>query len=183
MAQERPAEPEQDEIYYPEPLDLQAAGIEDSDGRAAWILLEAYRWTVLHGEAPYDQVWDPREGYPSTRDVVEVFGSWEQMWELSGLYDSYHLRALDAADEEYEQALQERKKLREERQKAQREASRARKEAERLEDRLREMRRQTDRAKAKAEEATDALTAERARAERAERRAEEAERRAADADA
>jgi predicted nucleic acid-binding Zn-ribbon protein len=183
MAEDRPAEPEsepeQDEIFYPEPLDLEAADIDDPDGRAAWILLETYRWTVLHGEAPYDQVWDSREGYPSTRDVVEVFGSWENLWELAGLWDSYHLRALDAADEEYEQVLQERKKLREDRQKAQREASRARKEAERLEDRLREMRRQTDKAKAKAGEATDALTAERARAERAVRRAEEAERRVA----
>jgi predicted nucleic acid-binding Zn-ribbon protein len=177
MAEE--PEPPQEELVYPDPLDLERMVGEDPDGKAAWILLETYRWTVLHGEAPYDKVWDNREGYPSTRDVVEAFGSWENLWELAGLYDSYHLRALDAADEEYEQVLEERKALREDRQKAQREASRARKEAERLEDRLREMRRQVERAKEKAEGATDALAAERTRAERAERRAEEAERAAA----
>jgi predicted nucleic acid-binding Zn-ribbon protein len=177
MAEE--PEPPQEELVYPDPLDLERMVGEDPDGKAAWILLETYRWTVLHGEAPYDKVWDNRKGYPSTRDVVEAFGSWENLWELAGLYDSYHLRALDAADEEYEQVLEERKALREDRQKAQREASRARKEAERLEDRLREMRRQVERAKEKAEGATDALAAERTRAERAERRAEEAERAAA----
>ena len=166
----------EEEIYYPDPLDLERLIGEDPDGKAAWILLETYRWTVLHGEAPYDKVWDNREGYPSTRDVVAAFGSWENLWELAGLYDSYHLRALDAADEEYEQVLEERKALREDRQKAQREAARARKEAERLEDRLREMRRQVEKAKEKAEGATDALSAERARAERAERRVQEAER-------
>jgi hypothetical protein len=168
-------EPHEEEIYYPEPLDLEQAVGQDPDGKAAWILLETYRWTVLHGEAPYDKVWDNRDGYPSTRDVLAAFGSWENLWELAGLYDSYHLRALDAADEEYEQVLGERKALREDRVKAQREAARARKEAERLEDRLREMRRQVDKAKEKAESATDSLTAERARAERAERRAQEAE--------
>lgn len=178
MAQE--PEPPQEELVYPDPLDLEQAVGEDPDGKAAWILLETYRWTVLHGEAPYDKVWDNREGYPSTRDVVAAFGSWENLWELAGLYDSYHLRALDAADDEYEQVLEERKALREDRQKAQREASRARKEAERLEDRLREMRRQVERAKEKAEGATDALAAERTRAERAERRAEDAERAAAE---
>ena len=178
MAQE--PDPPQEELVYPDPLDLEQAVGEDPDGKAAWILLETYRWTVLHGEAPYDKVWDNREGYPSTRDVVAAFGSWENLWELAGLYDSYHLRALDAADDEYEQVLEERKALREDRQKAQREASRARKEAERLEDRLREMRRQVERAKEKAEGATDALAAERTRAERAERRAEDAERSAAE---
>ncbi len=178
MAQE--PEPPQEELVYPDPLDLEQAVGEDPDGKAAWILLETYRWTVLHGEAPYDKVWDNREGYPSTRDVVAAFGSWENLWELAGLYDSYHLRALDAADDEYEQVLEERKALREDRQKAQREASRARKEAERLEDRLREMRRQVERAKDKAEGATDALAAERTRAERAERRAEDAEHAAAE---
>src|SRR4051794_38549872 len=177
MADEPPG-PEE-EIHYPDPIDLQRMVGEDPDGTKTWILLEAYRWTVLHGEAPYDKVWDDREGYPSTRDVVAAFGSWENLWELAGLYDSYHLRALDAADEEYEQVLEERKALREERQKAQREAARARKEAERLEDRLREMRRQVDKAKEKGQAAGDALTAERARAERAERRAQEAERAAA----
>jgi hypothetical protein len=177
MAQE--PEPPQEELVYPDPLDLERLVGDDPDGKAAWILLETYRWTVLHGEAPYDKVWDNREGYPSTRDVVQAFGSWENLWELAGLYDSYHLRALDAADEEYEQVLEERKALREDRQKAQREAARARKEAERLEDRLREMRRQVDKAKQKADEATDAVAAERARAERAERRAQEAERAAA----
>jgi predicted nucleic acid-binding Zn-ribbon protein len=177
MAEE--PEPPQDELVYPDPLDLERVVGEDPGGKAAWILLETYRWTVLHGEAPYDKVWDNREGYPSTRDVVAAFGSWENLWELAGLYDSYHLRALDAADEEYEQVLEERKALREDRQKAQREASRARKEAERLEDRLREMRRQVDKAKEKADGATDTLAAERTRAERAERRAEEAERAAA----
>ena len=110
---------------------------------------------------------------------MAAFGSWENLWELAGLYDSYHLRALDAADEEYEQVLGERKALREDRQKAQREAARARKEAERLEDRLRDMRRQVEKAKEKAEGATDALSAERSRAERAERRAQEAEHAAA----
>jgi hypothetical protein len=178
MAQD--AEPPQDELVYPDPLDLERMVGENPDERATWILLETYRWTVLHGEAPYDKVWDGREGYPSTRDVVEVFGSWENLWELAGLYDSYHLRALDAADDEFEQVLEERKALREDRQKTQREAARARKEAERLEDRLREMRRQVDKAKEKAEGATDALTAERARAERAERRAADAERAAAE---
>jgi predicted nucleic acid-binding Zn-ribbon protein len=174
MAQE--PEPPQEELVYPDPLDLERVVGEDPDGKAAWILLETYRWTVLHGEAPYDKVWDSRDGYPSTRDVVKAFGTWENLWELAGLYDSYHLRALDAADEEYEQVLEERKALREDRLKAQREASRARKEAERLEDRLREMRRQVDKAKEKADGATDALAAERARAERAERRAQDAER-------
>jgi hypothetical protein len=81
-------------FVYPDPLDLEQAVGEDPDGKAAWILLETYRWTVLHGEAPYDKVWDNREGYPSTRDVVAAFGSWENLWELAGLYDSYHLRAL-----------------------------------------------------------------------------------------
>src|SRR3954454_4950336 len=173
MADEPPA-PEE-EIHYPDPIDLQRMVGEDPDGKGAWILLETYRWTVLHGEAPYDKVWDDREGYPSTRDVVEDFGSWENLWDLAGLYDSYHLRALDAADEEYEQVLEERKALRAGRQAAQREAGRLRKEAERLEDRLREMRRQVDRAKEKADAATDGLAAERSRAERAERRAQEAE--------
>jgi DNA-binding ferritin-like protein len=175
MAQD-PEPPQEEELVYPDPLDLERMVGEDPDGRAARILLETYRWTVLHGEAPYDKVWDHRDGYPSTRDVVDVFGSWENLWELAGLYDSYHLRALDAADDEYEQVLAERKALREDRQKAQREASRARKEAERLEDRLREMRRQVERAKEKADSATDSLAAQRARAERAERRAQGAER-------
>jgi predicted nucleic acid-binding Zn-ribbon protein len=169
------ADAPQEQIVYPEPLDLERAVGEDPDGRAAWILLETYRWTVLHGEAPYDQVWDGREGFPSTRDVVEVFGSWENLWELAGLYDSYHLRALDAADEEYEQAVEERKALRAERQTAQREQARLRREADRLEDRLREMRRQMEAAKRKADEAQGALAQERARAERAEERAGEAE--------
>lgn len=173
MAEEAPPE---EEVYYPDPLDLERAAGPDPDGTKSRILLETYRWTVLHGEAPYDKVWDNREGYPSTRDVVAAFGSWENLWELAGLYDSYHLRALDAADEEYEQVLEERKALREDRIKAQREAARARKEAERLEDRLREMRRQVDKAKEKGQSASDALAAERARAERAERRAQEAER-------
>jgi hypothetical protein len=181
MAEEAPPDEAaaEEEIYYPDPLDLERVAGDDPDGQKAWILLETYRWTVLHGEAPYDKVWDNREGYPSTGDVVAAFGSWENLWELAGLYDSYHLRALDAADEEYEQVLEERKALREDRIKAQREAARARKEAERLEDRLREMRRQVDKAKEKGQSATDALSAERARAERAERRADEAERAAA----
>lgn len=175
---EEPAEP-----VAPEPFDLERTVAEDESGRAARILLETYRWTVLYGEAPYDEVWDGREGYPSTHDVVEVFGSWEDLWELTGLYDSYYLRALDAADEDYEKFLAERHELRAERQATRREANKLRAERERLEDRLRELRRQTEKAKEKQRSAQDALTAERARAERAERRAQAAERAAAEAPA
>ena len=170
-----PRENEPEEPVAPEPLDLERITGEDPSGRAAWILVETYRWTVLYGEAPYDEVWDGRDGYPSTHDVVEVFGGWENLWELTGLYDSYYLRALDAADEDYERFLAERDELRAERQAAHREAGKARQERGRLDDRLREMRRQVDNAKEKAKVAQDALTAERARAERAERRAETAE--------
>jgi predicted nucleic acid-binding Zn-ribbon protein len=173
---ERPPEEQSQEPVAPEPLDLERIAGEDASGRAAWILLETYRWTVLYGEAPYDEVWDRREGYPSTRDVVEVFGGWEDLWELTGLYDSYYLRAVDAADEDYEKFLAERADLRAQRQATQRELGKARQERESLDDRLREMRRQVDRAKEKASAATDALASERARAERAERRAEAAER-------
>jgi hypothetical protein len=169
-------QPPPDEPVAPAPLELERIAGEDPSGRAAWILLETYRWTVLYGEAPYDEVWDGREGYPSTRDVVEVFGGWEELWELTDLYDSYYLRALDAADEDYEKFLAERDELRSERSATRREASKARAERERLEDRLREMRRQVENAKEKASAATDGLAAERARAERAERRAQAAER-------
>lgn len=170
------AEPDEaDQPVAPEPLDLERIAGGDPSGRAAWILLETYRWTVLYGEAPHDEVWDGREGYPSTRDVVEVFGSWEDLWELTGLYDSYYLRALDAADEDYEKFLAERDELRAERQAARREQSKARAERECLEDRLRELRRQVDRAKEKMDAARGELASERARAERAERRAQAAE--------
>ncbi|MDX6650302.1 MAG: hypothetical protein QOJ97_2253 [Solirubrobacteraceae bacterium] len=169
-------QPPPDEPVAPDPLELERIAGEDPSGRAAWILLETYRWTVLYGEAPYDEVWDGREGYPSTRDVVEVFGGWEELWELTGLYDSYYLRALDAADEDYEKFLAERDELRAERQATNRELGKARQERERLDDRLRDMRRQVEKAKEKAGTATDALTAERARADRAERRAQAAER-------
>jgi hypothetical protein len=172
-AERRP--PESDEPVAPDPLELERIAAEDPSGRAAWILLETYRWTVLYGEAPYEEVWDGRAGYPSTRDVVEVFGSWEDLWELTGLYDSYYLRALDAADEDYEKFLAERDELRAERQAMRREASKLRDERAKLEDRLREMRRQVEKAKAKGDAAQDTLAAETARAERAERRAEAAE--------
>src|SRR5687768_4173139 len=178
MAEEERS-PRSDEPVAPEPLDLARIAGEDPSDRAAWILLETYRWTVLYGEAPYDEVWDGREGYPSTRDVVEVFGSWEDLWELTGLYDSYYLRALDAADEDYEKFLAERDELRSERSDMRREAGKLREERAKLEDRLREMRRQVERAKEKGDAAQDALAAERARAERAERRAEAAEQAAA----
>ncbi len=180
---ERQEPEEPDEPVAPEPFELERIVAEDDSGRATWILLETYRWTVLYGEAPYDEVWDGRDGYPSTRDVVEVFGSWENLWELTGLYDSYYLRALDAADEDYEKFLAERHELRAERQATRREANKLRAERERLEDRLRELRRQTEKAKEKQRSAQDALTAEQARAERAERRAEAAERGAAAAPA
>jgi len=170
-----PDRPPEEEPVAPDPLDLERIAGEDPSGRAAWILLETYRWTVLYGEAPYDEVWDKREGYPSTKDVVEVFGGWEDLWELTGLYDSYYLRALDAADEDYEKFLAERDELRAERQAMRREASRLRDERAKLDDQLREMRRQVERAKEKGGSAQDALTAERARAERAERRASTAE--------
>jgi hypothetical protein len=175
MAESGQRPPESDEPVAPDPLELERIAAEDPSGRAAWILLETYRWTVLYGEAPYDEVWDGREGYPSTSDVVEVFGSWEDLWELTGLYDSYYLRALDAADEDYEKFLAERDELRAERQAMRREASKLRDERAKLEDRLREMRRQVDKAKTKGDAAQGALAAETARAERAERRAQAAE--------
>ncbi|MDX6698399.1 MAG: hypothetical protein QOE65_1796 [Solirubrobacteraceae bacterium] len=179
MADPQRRPPESEEPVAPDPLDLQRIAGDDPSGRAAWILLETYRWTVLYGEAPYDEVWDGREGYPSTRDVVEVFGGWEDLWELTGLYDSYYLRALDAADEDYEKFLAERDELRTERTAMRREASKLRDERAKLEDRLREMRRQVEKAKAKGDAAQDTLAAETARADRAERRAEAAESQAA----
>jgi TolA-binding protein len=140
----------------------------DPTGRAGWILLETYRWTVLHGQAPYPEDWEEDPEYPSTREIEELFGSWEDLWEIAGLYDSHYLRQLDAHDEQA-------KRLDEERRGTRREATRLRREAERLEDRLREMRRQVESAKGKAEEAQGALAAQRVRAERAERRADAAE--------
>jgi hypothetical protein len=163
------ASPPPDDAAQGEPAQLpEGYRRPDPTGRASWILLETYRWTVLHGQAPYPEDWEEDPEYPSTREIEELFGSWEDLWEIAGLYDSHYLRQLDAHDEDSRKLDQERRTTR-------REAGRLRREAERLEDRLREMRRQVDGAKRKAEEARGDLSAQRARAERAERRAEAAE--------
>jgi hypothetical protein len=145
----------------------------DPTGRAAWILLETYRWVVQRAEAPGPEVWDDEPEFPGTREVEELFGSWEQLWEAAGLYDAPYFKALDEADAEHEDLASRRDAT-------EREAARLRTEAERREAQMRELRRQADRAREKADRERAELQAESARADAAERRATEAERRIAE---
>jgi hypothetical protein len=144
----------------------------DPTGRAAWILLETYRWVVQRAEAPGPEVWDDQPEFPSSREVEELFGSWEQLWEAAGLYDAPYFKALDEADAEHDDLATRRDAT-------EREAARLRDEAERREAQMRELRRQAERAREKADRERAELQAANARAEAAERRAVEAERRAA----
>jgi hypothetical protein len=146
----------------------------DPTGRAAWILLETYRWVVQRAEAPGPEVWDDEPEFPGTREVEELFGSWEQLWEAAGLYDAPYFKALDEADAEHEDLASRRDAT-------EREAARLRTEAERREAQMRELRRQAERAREKADRERAELQAESARADAAERRAAEAERRLAEA--
>jgi hypothetical protein len=151
------------------------APLPDPTGRAAWILLETYRWVVQRAEAPGPEVWDELDDFPSTREVEELFGSWEQLWDAAGLYDAPYFRALEDADAEHAD-------LAERRDATEREAARLRAEAARREAQMRELRRQAEAAREKADRERADLQAERARADAAERRAEEADRRAAAAE-
>jgi hypothetical protein len=146
----------------------------DPTGRAAWILLETYRWVVQRAEAPGPEVWDDEPEFPGTREVEELFGSWEQLWEAAGLYDAPYFKALDEADAEHEDLASRRDAT-------EREAARLRTEAERREAQMRELRRQAERAREKADRERAELQAESARADAAERRAADAERRVAEA--
>src|SRR5437764_9185806 len=151
------------------------APLPDPTGRAAWILLETYRWVVQRAEAPGPEAWDDLPDFPSSREVEELFGSWEQLWDAAGLYDAPYFRALEDADAEHAD-------LAERRDATAREAARLRTEAERREAQMRELRRQAEAAREKADRERGDLQAERARGDAAERRAEEAERRAAAAE-
>ncbi|MDQ6915445.1 MAG: hypothetical protein M3155_06495, partial [Actinomycetota bacterium] len=98
-ASEAPDAPEQTAPSAPA---ADAAPRTDPTGRAAWILLETYRWVVQRGEAPGPEVWDDLAEFPDSREVEELFGSWEQLWEAAGLYDAPYFKALDEADAEHE---------------------------------------------------------------------------------
>jgi hypothetical protein len=152
-----------------------ARPLPDATGRAAWILLETYRWVVQHAEAPGPEHWDDLPDFPSSAEVEELFGSWEHLWDAAGLYDAPYFKALEDADVEHEE-------LAERRDATQREAARLRAEAERREAQMRELRRQAERAREKADAERAQLQDARARADAAERRAETAEHRAAEAE-
>jgi hypothetical protein len=152
-----------------------AAPLPDPTGRAAWILLETYRWVVQRAEAPGPEVWDDLPDYPSSAEVEELFGSWEHLWDAAGLYDAPYFKALEDADAEHDE-LDARREATE------REAARLRDEAERREAQMRELRRQAETAREKADRERAALQAANARADAAERQATEAQAQAADAE-
>src|SRR5919204_3531840 len=159
----------------PPPTPAAPKPLPDPTGRAAWILLETYRWVVQHAEAPGPEVWDDRPEFPGSAEVEELFGSWEHLWDAAGLYDAPYFKALEDADVEHEQ-------LAERRDATQREAARLRAEAKRREAQMRELRRQADRAREKADAERAQLQDARARADAAERHAQTAERRAEEAE-
>src|SRR5919198_4790500 len=162
----------------PSPPDTPPAAprpLPDATGRAAWILLETYRWVVQHAEAPGPEHWDDLPDFPSSAEVEELFGSWEHLWDAAGLYDAPYFKALEDADVEHEQ-------LAERRDATEREAARLRAEADRREAQMRELRRQAERSREKADAERAQLQEARARADAAERRAETAEHRAAEAE-
>src|SRR3954447_14958035 len=64
-------------------------------GEGAWILAEAYRWTVVHGRPPTAEDWDPLPGMPTSEAVKAVFGDWEGLWEEAGFDDAAYLRERD----------------------------------------------------------------------------------------
>jgi hypothetical protein len=143
--------------------------LPDATGRGAWILLETYRWVVFYGYAPAAEDWDDLPDFPSSAEIKELFGSWEQLWEHAGLYDSEYLWRLDETDKE-------RKQLAEDQRESRRHASRLAEERRRHKDQVRELERQAENSRRKAAEDRERLIAERARTERAEERAEAAER-------
>src|SRR5438067_1068166 len=126
-------------------------------------------------DAPGPEAWDDLPDFPSSREVEELFGSWEQLWDAAGLYDAPYFRALEDADAGQADRAERRDATA-------REAARLRTEAERREAQMRELRRQAEAAREKADRERGDLQAERARGDAAERRAEEAERRAAAAE-
>jgi hypothetical protein len=143
--------------------------LPDATGRGAWILLETYRWVVFYGYAPGPEDWDELPDFPSSAEIKELFGGWEQMWEHAGLYDSEYLWRLDETDKE-------RKQLAEDQRESRRHASRLAEERRRHKDQVRELERQAENSRRKAAEDREAVIAERSRAERAEERAGGAER-------
>src|SRR5919204_1194532 len=171
-ASERP--PEQ-AAAEPTPGSAPSRPLPDPTGRAAWILLETYRWVVQHAEAPGPEHWEDLPDFPSSAEVEELFGSWEHLWDAAGLYDAPYFKALEDADVEHEQ-------LAERRDATQREAARLRAEAERREAQMRELRRQAERSREKADAERAQLQDARARADAAERHAQTAERRAEEAE-
>ena len=162
MAKQQPSEEKFDPRRAPHPV-----------GEGAWILAEAYRWTVIHGRPPTAEDWDPLPGMPTSEAVRAVFGDWDGLWEEAGFADAAYLRDRD----ESASASKEAKKAETE---ARRERKRLAEEASKSEQKLREMRRQVELSKEKAAEAAGELSAARGRAERAEARIAELERALAD---
>src|SRR5919204_583666 len=97
-ASERP--PEQ-AAAEPTPGSAPSRPLPDPTGRAAWILLETYRWVVQHAEAPGPEHWEDLPDFPSSAEVEELFGSWEHLWDAAGLYDAPYFKALEDADVEH----------------------------------------------------------------------------------
>jgi hypothetical protein len=142
-------------------------------GEGAWILSEAYRWTVIHGRPPEPEDWDPLPGMPTSEAVKAVFGDWDGLWEEAGFADAAYLR-------DREEGAAASKGARKAETEARRERKRLADEASKSEQRLREMRRQVELQKEKAAEAAGELAAARGRAERAEARVSELEQALAD---
>jgi hypothetical protein len=137
-------------------------------GEGAWILSEAYRWTVIHGRPPEPEDWDPLPGMPTSEAVRAVFGDWDGLWEEAGFADAAYLR-------DREEGAAASKDARKAETEARRERKRLADEAARSEQKLREMRRQVELSKDKSAEAAGELSAARGRAERAEARVAELE--------
>ena len=137
-------------------------------GEGAWILSEAYRWTVIHGRPPEPEDWDPLPGMPTSEAIRAVFGDWDGLWEEAGFADAAYLR-------DREEGAAASKDARKAETDARRERKRVADEAAKSDQKLREMRRQVELSKEKAAEAAGELAATRGRADRAEERVRELE--------
>src|SRR5688500_7400058 len=94
--------------YYARRAELQALeelGLLDADreppkGDASWwadtrdaldrleIIHAVWRWAGLTGGAPESEDWDAQQGWPTETEVTQVFKSWDEMLEQSGIGDA-----------------------------------------------------------------------------------------------